>query len=415
MDIQRRVRRHRTRRILYGVLVLTALALITVGFPQLEPAAPDVDRSTVWIDTVKRGEMVRRVRGPGTLIPESTLWIPAPVEGRVERILIEPGARVDRNTGVVQLSNPQLELEATEAKLELRAAEADYRYLEVGLQSEILDHRARAAKVNADYYEAQLRAEADRELAREGLISNLTQKISETVASETATRHGIEQSRAGMMDKSRDARLMAHQTRIDQLRALHKVRQSQLDSLEVKAGTSGVLQEVLIEVGQEVAAGTNLARVADPRKLKARIRVPETQAKDVQTGQPATIDIRHDLMTGYVLRIDPAVQEGTVTVDIALNGRLPEGTRVDSSIDGTIEIERLNDTLYVGRPVHGQASSAVTVFKLTRRSDEAIRVPVRLGRASVGTIEIVDGLEEGDRVILSDMSEWDRFDRVSLD
>ncbi|MCS6805933.1 MAG: efflux RND transporter periplasmic adaptor subunit [Acidobacteriota bacterium] len=416
MDIPRPsvARRKRLRRALYGLIGLGLIVLITVGVSRLKPAPPSVERATVWIDTVKRGPMLRQVRGLGTLVPEEIRWIPAATEGRVERRLVQPGAVVKSDTVLLELSNPELEQAALEAKMQLRAAEAEYTNLRVQLESQLLTQRAQAAAVQAEYHQAKLQAEANEELAKDHLISDLILKLSQVRAEELSTRFEIEQKRLAIMAESVKAQLAVQQARVEQLRALYELRRSQVEALHVRAGTGGVLQQVLVEVGQQVTPGTNLARVADPTRLMAQIRIPETQAKDVQIGQTAAIDTRNGIVPGRVVRIDPAVQNGTVTVDVALEGPLPKGSRPDLSVDGTIEIERLEDVLYVGRPAFGQEKSTVGLFKLINGGREAVRVPVKLGRSSVNTIEILDGLQPGDQVILSDMSAWDAFDRIRL-
>ena len=416
MDFERKfaARRRRIRRTLYALGALSVLGTITLGLSRLERALPTVQQSAVWVDTVKRGQMIRQVRGPGTLVPEEILWIPAATQGRVKRILVQPGAMVQPTSVLLELSNPELELEALDAKLQLGAAEADYTDLEVRLASQLLEQKARAASVRAEYTQAKLRADAEQELAREGLISELTRKINSSMLEELASRYAIEQDRLEIGSGSTQAQLAAQRARIEQLRALYQLRQRQLHSLQVRAGTTGIVQEMLVEVGQQLAPGTNLARVANPEKLKARLRIPQTQVQDVRIGQKATIDTWNDLIAGRVTRIDPAVREGTVTVDVALEEGLPKGARPDLNVDGTIEIERLDDALYVGRPAYGQEDGTLGLFKLTEAGQVAVRVPVRFGRSSVHTIEIQEGLEAGDEVILSDMSAWDAFDRVQL-
>ena len=416
MDVERKfvARRRRIRRTLYALGALSVLGTITLGLSRLERALPTVQQSAVWVDTVKRGQMIRQVRGPGTLVPEEILWIPAATQGRVKRILVQPGAMVQPTSVLLELSNPELELEALDAKLQLGAAEADYTDLEVRLASQLLEQKARAASVRAEYTQAKLRADAEEELAREGLISELTRKINSSMLEELASRYAIEQDRLEIGSGSTQAQLAAQRARIEQLRALYQLRQRQLHSLQVRAGTTGIVQEMLVEVGQQLAPGTNLARVANPEKLKARLRIPQTKVQDVRIGQKATIDTWNDLIAGRVTRIDPAVREGTVTVDVALEEALPKGARPDLNVDGTIEIERLDDALYVGRPAYGQEDATLGLFKLTEAGQVAVRVPVRFGRSSVHTIEIQDGLEAGDEVILSDMSAWDAFDRVQL-
>lgn len=416
MDIPRKsaARRRRIRRIIYTLITVTALALVTFGLSRLEPAAPSVERSTVWPDIVERGPMVIQVRGPGTLVPEQIRWITALTGGAVERIVVQPGAEVNPQTVILELSNPQLELEALDSKFQVEAAQADYSYLKVSLESQLLTQQAAAAGVQADYSQARLRAQADEQLLKEGLHSQLDYNISKTTAEELENRHRIEQKRLDISSESIEAQLSAQQARIAQLRALYELKQNQLQALQVRAGVYGVLQAVPVEVGEQVTAGANLARVAEPQKLKAQLRIPETQAGVVQLGQVASIDTRNGVIPGRVSRIDPAAQEGTVTVDVALEGDLPRGARPDLSVDGTIEIERLDDVLHVGRPAFGQADSTISLFKVLPGTNEAIRTQVQLGRSSVTTIEVIEGLEEGDEVILSDTSQWDAFDRIQL-
>lgn len=416
MDIARPSRKKEKlrRQIILGTLAVVALVLVTVGINSLEPAARQVDRATVWVDTVKRGEMLRSVRGNGTLVPEEIRWIAAETDGRVERIVVQPGAVVEPDTVILELSNPELEQTVADAELALRAAEAEYADLQVRLQSQMLDQRANLASVEADHKAAILQAEADRELAEAGLISDLTRRRSDLDAEQLTVRADIEVQRLTKTAESIEAQLAARRAQLAQQQALYELRRRQLDDLAVTAGIPGVLQVVPVEVGQRVTPGVNLARVARPDHLKAELRVAETQARDVQVGQKAVIDTRNGVVDGRVSRIDPAVQQGTVTVDVILEGELPRGARPDLSVDGTIEIERLEDVLYVGRPTYGQPNSTVGLFKLTEDGSTAVRVPVQLGRSSVNTIEIVSGLEEGDRVILSDSSQWDDADRISL-
>lgn len=416
MDIPRpsTVRQRWIRRILLLMMGVGLVVAISVGLSQLKPAAPTVERSTVWIDTVRRGTMVRQVRGPGTLVPEETVWIPAVAQGRVERRLMQPGATVHPDTILFELSNPEVEQAAIEAQWQLKAAEADYSNLKVHLENQLLNQRAQAATVQAEYHQARLQAQANEELAKDRLISSLILTLSKVKAEELATRHQLEQQRLAMSAESVKAQLSAQQARVEQLRALYQLRRRHVDLLKVRAGRSGVLQQVLVEVGQQVMPGTNLARVADLSRLKAAIRIAETQVKDLQVGQRAAIDTRHGIIPGHVVRIDPAVQNGTVTVDIALDGPLLKGARPDLSVVGTIEIERLDDVMYVGRPAFGQEQSLVGLFKLVKGGTEAVRVQVKLGRSSVNTIEILEGLQPGDQVILSDMSAWDAHDRIRL-
>jgi len=417
MDIPRpdQAKKKRVRRTLYAVGVLILIPLITLGLSKLKPAAPSVERATVWVDSVKRGEMLRQVRGLGTLVPKEILWIPATTDGRVVRRFVLPGTPVKADTVILELANPELEQSALDAEWQLKAAEAQYNSLKAQLDSQLLDQKAAAATVHSDYTQANLNAEKDSELSKLGLGAELNVKLSQAKAQALATRDEIEKERLSVSAASAKAQLDAQKARVEQLRALDELKKSQLDSLRVRAGAEGVLQELSVEVGQRVTAGTILAKVVQPTRLKAQIRVPETQAKDVQIGQVASIDTHNGVVPGRVSRIDPAVQNGTVTVDVSLEGALPQGARPDLSVDGTIEIERLPDVLYVGRPVHGQPESTVGIFKLTEGGKEAIRVPVKLGRSSVSTIEVVGGLQVGDQVVLSDMSQWDGFDRIKLD
>lgn len=394
-----------------GVLIVV---LVSVQLAQMKPAAPSVERATVWVDTVKRGSMVRQVRGLGTLVPEDTRWLPARTEGRVERIVLRPGAHVEPKSVILELSNPQVEQEATNARLALQAAEAGLANLRVQLQSEFLTQQAQAATVSADYTQARLQAEVNEELAKQQLISELVRKQSQVRAEEMKTRHAIEEKRLASALESIEARIRVQQAAVDQARAIAALQESRLDALKVRPGFAGVLQQVPVEVGQQVAPGQNLARVADPTHLKAELRIAETQAKDLEIGQPAQVDTRNGIIPGRVSRKDPAATNGTVTVDVALTGPLPRGAVPDLSVDGTIELERLENVLYVGRPAFGQELSTVGLFKLTDESGEAERTQVQLGRSSVNTIEIVAGLNVGDQVVLSDMSAWDAFDRVRL-
>jgi HlyD family secretion protein len=394
-----------------GVLIVV---LVSVALAQMKPAAPTVERATVWVDTVKRGSMVRQVRGLGTLVPEDTRWLPATTEGRVERILLRPGAHVKPDSVILELTNPQVEQEAINARLALQAAEASLANQRVQLQNELLTQQAQAATVGADYTQARLQAEVNEELAKQELISELVRKQSQVRAEELKTRNEIEEKRLSTARESIEARIRVQQAAVDQARAVAALYESRLSALKVRPGFAGVLQQVPVEVGQQVAPGQNLARVADPGRLKAELRIAETQAKDIEIGQPAQIDTRNGIIAGRVSRKDPAATNGTVTVDVALTGALPRGAVPDLSVDGTIELERLENVLYVGRPAFGQEQSTVGLFKLVDESGEAERVQVKLGRSSVNTIEIQSGLNVGDQVVLSDMSAWDAFERVRL-
>ena len=406
-------RKKRIKRIVYGTLVLSMGLLITLGLSRLKPAAPRVDRATVYIDSVQRGEMLRQVRGLGKLVPEEIRWIAATTQGLVERIVVLPGVEVTPDTILVELSNPDLEQSTLDVELQIQAAEADLANLRVQLESNLLNQQAGAANVEANYTQARLQYEADAELAKEGLIADLPLKLSKVRSEQGLEATRLEKMRLDIASKAADAQIVAQQARINQLTALHKLRLSNLDKLKVRAGISGVLQQVPVEVGDQLSPGTRIARVAEPGRLKAELNIAETQAKDIQTGQFASIDTRNGIIEGTVIRIDPAVLSGTVKVDIRLDGELPRGARPDLSVDGTVEIERLEDVLYVGRPAYGQANSLVGIFVLNAEG-EAVRRQVRLGRTSVSTMEIVDGLNVGDEVILSDMSAWDAFDRVQL-
>lgn len=416
MDIPRpdAARKRRLRRVLYGVAGIILIPLITWGLSTLKPAAPTVEKATVWPDTVKRGPMLIQVRGLGTLVPEEILWIPATTDGRVVRRFVLPGSPVTADTVVLELANPELEQLALDAEWQLRAAQAQLNSLKAQLESQLLDQKAAAATVQSEYQQAKLNAEKDEELAKLGLGASLNVKLSKAKAEALTTRNSIEQQRLQVSSDSVQAQLDAQKARVEQLRALYELKRTQLDSLRVRAGAEGVLQELPVEVGQRVAAGTILAKVAQPTHLKAQLKIPETQAKDVQIGQVASIDTRNGIIPGRVMRVDPAVQNGTVTVDVKLEGALPKGARPDLSVDGTIEIERLTDVLYVGRPAFGQPNSTVGIFKLEPGGKEATRVQVKLGRTSVNTVEILGGLQLGDQVILSDMSAWDAFNRIRL-
>lgn len=406
-------RKKRVRQALFGVAGLTVILLITVGVSRLKPAAPSVDRATVWIDTVKRGPMLRQVRGTGTLVPEDIRWIPAATQARVERILLRPGAVVTADSVILELSNDELNQSTLEAELQLRGAEAQLQNRRVELESLFLNQRADKQRVEAEYRQARLQAEADAVLAKDGLTSELTMKISASKADELENRLKIEEQRLDMTSKTLKSQLAVQEAEVGRLRTLYQLRKSQLDQLRVRAGTPGVLQQVPVEVGARVAPGTNLARVADPGRLKAELRIAETQAKDIQIGQVAAVDTRNGVVPGRVTRIDPAATNGTVTVDIALEGELPRGARPDLTVDGTVELERLDNVVYVGRPAFGQEQSTVGLFKL-EVDGSAQRIQVRLGRSSVNTIEILEGLKPGDQVVLSDMSAWDAFERVRL-
>jgi HlyD family secretion protein len=420
MDVKRPVRKNRRRLKLavYSVLCVLVVAIITYGLSRLKPAAPSVARATVLIDTVKRGQMLRNVRGLGTLIPEEIRQIAAPVEGRVEQKFVKPGETVTAGTVLVELSNPTLKQAAVDVEYQIKTAEADLNNLRSRLDSDRMSQQASTAQVQSDYSQAKIQLDTDEQLAKEGLVPILTLRISRVRVEQLANRLEIEKKRVTSAKSSADAQVAAQQSRIEQLRAQLRLDQEQVASLQVRAGTYGVLQEVTVEVGQQITPGTNIARVADPSSLKAALQIPETQIKDITIGQPASIDTRSGgaVVRGSVQRIDPAARNGTVTVDVRLMEALPQGARPDLSVDGTIELERLDNVLYVGRPATGGgAQSTVTLFRIEPDGRTATRVPVKLGRTSVNTIEVVEGLREGDTVILSDTSQWDGVDRIRLD
>ncbi|HKS27518.1 MAG TPA: HlyD family efflux transporter periplasmic adaptor subunit [Pyrinomonadaceae bacterium] len=417
MDIPRqpaKKRKKNFRRAGLVLLVIVVLALVTYGVSRLKPAAPSVDRATVWVDTVKRGPMLRQVRGPGTLVPEEVRVVAAASEGRVERINVQPGTEVTAGTVLLELVNPTIAQEAIDAEYAQRAGEADYNNLKVKLESDRMTQQSTVASVRAEYQQAKLQYDTDAQLAKDGLIPAINLKLSKVRADDLENRYKVEQQRLEVIARSAKAQLAAQEARISQMRALSQLRRSQVSTLKVLAGTNGVLQQMQVEVGQQVSPGTNLARVVEPQRLKAELKIAETQAKDITLGQKAEIDTRNGIIPGHVMRIDPAAQQGTVTVDVALDGELPQGARPDLSIDGTIELERLADVIYMGRPAFGQPQSTVGVFKLDPSGKEAVRVNVRLGRSSVSTIEILEGLQPGDQVILSDTSQWDSYNRIRL-
>ena len=416
MDIARPdlLEKKKKRQLVWAGAAAAVVVLLTLGVSRLKPAAPTVERATVVLDTVKRGEMVRDVRGLGTLVPEDIRWIPALTEARVERRVLLPGTVVKADSVILELGNPELQNQLAEAESQARAAEARYTELKVRLQSQLLDQKAVAARIAAESRQARLRADADTELHKNGLIADITLKLSQSAADELEHREKMEQQRLAIANEAIEAQLKVQQADVDQRRAQARLRRSQVDALQLRAGIDGVLQQVPVEVGQRVSPGTNLARVARPEKLKAEIRIPETLARDVVPGQKAVVDTRNGVIEGRVIRVDPAVQNGTVTVDIGLVGELPRGARPDLTVDGTIELERLPDALHVGRPAMGQPQSTVGLFRVVKGTTEALRVRVKLGSASVSTIQVLEGLDVGDEVILSDTSAWDSADRIRL-
>ena len=407
----------RKRQILLSAVVIVIIAAVTMGVYRLRPAAPTVERGTVWTDTVKRGPMLRQVRGVGSLVPsqEAVLQIPAETEATVVRIRVLPGGSpVKADTVLVDMSNPQVEQAAVDAQLQWKAAVADYQSQKMKLESDLMNQRAGAATVKADYTQAELQAQTDKALYDLGVISGLAYKASKGKSDELTTRNGLEDQRLVSSQKAIDSQLAELQAKVDEMRVLAELKQKQLDALKVRAGIDGVLVELPLQVGQHVLPGTMLAKVVQPNHLMAQLKIAETQARDVQPGEPASVDTHNGVISGTVMRVDPGVQNGTVTVDVKLTGELPKGARPDLSVDGTVDLERLDNVLYVGRPAFGQENSTISLFKLGPDGHEAQRVPVKVGRASVNSIQIVDGLHEGDTVVLSDMSRWDNTDRIRL-
>jgi multidrug efflux pump subunit AcrA (membrane-fusion protein) len=419
MDIARPElkRQKRRRQIIWAGVAIVLLAAATFGVSRLKPAAPSVERGTVWTDTVKRGPMLRQVRGLGTLVPsqEAVRQIPAETDATVVRIRLLPGSQVKADTVLLEMSNPQVEQAAVDAQLQLKAAEAAYQSLRGKLDSDLMNQKAGAATVGADYSQAQRQAETDKALYDLGVISGLAYKQSKGKADELTTRHDLENQRLTVAQQAILSQLGEQQAKIDQMRTLAELKRKQLDALKVRAGIDGVLVDLPMQVGQHVLPGAMLAKVVQPEHLMAELKVAETQARDVQIGEPAQVDTHNGVISGEVMRVDPAVQNGTVTVDVKLTGALPKGARPDLSVDGTIDLERLADVLYVGRPAFGQENSTISLFKLDGEGKGASRVPVKVGRASVNSIQLLEGLHEGDTVILSDMSRWDNVDRIRLD
>jgi RND family efflux transporter MFP subunit len=395
---------------------VVGLAAVAFFVMRLKPAAPEVDRATVWTDTVKRGPLLRQVRGPGTLVPreDKIRLIPAETEATVVRIRVLPGAKVQPDTILMDLVDPTLTQELLDAQLALKGAEADYINTRAKVQSDLMDQKAAGATVNADYTQAQLQAKTDKSLYDLGVISGLTYSASQGKADELVTRSDLEKQRLTLNEKAIETQLSVQQTKVDQAKALLALKQKQLDALSVRAGISGVLVELDHQVGEHVTAGTTLAKVVQPDQLKASLKIAETQARDIQLDQPAEIDTHNGVINGKVTRIDPAVLNGTRTVDVELSGALPPGAVPDLSVDGTIDLDRMADVLYVGRPAFGNENSTISLFKLSEDGKTAVRVPVKVGRASVNSIQVIEGLQAGDTVILSDMSRWDNTDRIRL-
>ena len=416
MDVPRKgiAEKKRKRRILIIGGSAVGLILATFGLSRLKPAAPSVDRSSVWIDTVKRGPMVRQVRGLGTLVPEEFRWLPATTEASVEKILIWPGTKVEPGDVILELTSPELEQSAQEAVSKAKAAEADLASEKATLQRELLDQESKATSAHSAYEQAKMERQTNDQLAKNGLVADLVYKTSKIKEEELQKTDEIEAKRFAFERDSIEPQLASKQQAVDQANQFAKLKLDQVEGLHVKAGMSGVLQALPVQVGQRLKPGDNIARVADPSKLKAQVKIAETQAKDIQPGQQATIDTRNGVVKGHVKRVDPAVEQGTVTVDVAFDEELPKGARPDLSVDGTIELERLDNVVFVGRPAFGQENNTVGMFKLVPGSNDAIRTPVKLGKSSVNTIEILGGLNPGDQVILSDTSAWDSHERIRL-
>jgi HlyD family secretion protein len=415
VDIARpsQARKKRIRRILYisgaGVVVLG----ISYGVSRLKPAAPSVDRAVVWIDTVKRGDFTRQVRGSGVLTPEDIRWIPAQTKGRVEDIVLRPGASVKPDTVILILDDPDVKQAVRDAELGYQAAKAAYDNRKADLQSALLAQDSATATIDSQYNQAKLELEANEQLAKDGLVSDLQLKQKRSAAEDLKNRLAAEQNRLKITREGIASQLAPQEADVNQKKAAWDLRRQQLDDLKVKAGMTGTLTLIAVERGAQVAPGTNLARVANPTNLKAELRIAETQTKDIHPGQYAEIDTRQGIVKGHVSRMDPSSTGGTVGVDVIMDGPLPPGSRPDLSVDGTIQLEKLVNIVYVGRPAFGQENSTVTIFKVLPNG-EAHATKVKLGRASVNTIEVVEGLQPGDQVILSDMSQYDAFDRVQL-
>jgi len=414
MDIPRPElkKRKKVRQLGIGVSTAAVIAIAMFFLMRLEPAAPSVPRASVWVDSVKHGEMLRQVRGPGTLVPREILWIAAQSDGRVERVLVRPGAEVTPDTILVEMSNPDLARATEETRYAVEGAEAELADTELQLKNQQLDQRASLAAARAEYESARLTAQAERE--SEGAVPALQIQRSELKAEQLRVLVEVEEERLTAFSAAIDARLKVPRARVAQAKNAYEQKLEQLESLNVRAGLAGVVQEVMVEAGQRLTLGANIARVARPDDLQAELRVPETQARDVQIGQLVSVDTRNGLVEGRVSRIDPAVTGGTVQVDVELTGKLPHGARPDLSVDGTIEIERLPSVVYTGRPAYGQPNSTISLFKLVDGGRYAVRVPVQVGRTSVDKVEVVQGLSPGDEVILSDTSAWDDNDRIRL-
>lgn len=415
MDVPRspsHKRKRLIRRVIFIALACIAAVGVTFGVMRLQPAAPTVEWSVIWPGTVKRGPMIRQVHGPGTLVPIDILFIPARSDGRVDKIFIRPGTQVKADSVILTLSNPELLNAELTADYSLKEAQAAYTDLRVQLQSQGFDKQAVAAQVNSDYVQAQIKADRDSKLASAGLIPEVDLKLSTTQAAELKERNGIEEKRLKIISESVQAQLDAQKVKIDQLKAEYELKKQEVELLNVRAGAAGVLQELPVEVGQQITSGAVLAKVTQPSRLKASFNITETEARDIIAGQEATVDTHNGVIPGHVIRIDPAAKNGSVTVDVALDGPLPQGSRPDQSVDGTVELEHLADVLYVDKPTNGQPNTTMTLFKITPDQKYATRTTVKFGRASVNSIELLGGLQVGDQVVLSDMAQYETKDRI---
>lgn len=417
MDIPRKsaAKKRKVKRIIYVLITLVAVVAITLAMRTLKPAAPSAPRDIMLLDTVKRGNMTVSVRGLGTLVPEEIRYVPAISLGRIEKRLAQPGAQVKAGTVILELTNPEIQQAFTDAESQLRAEGSNQMTLKVQTQKQILDQEATLAQARSDFNKAKMQFEVNDSLGKQGLKSQLEVQLSKIAAEDTESRVALEIKRLASNREEAKAKLSAEDEKVRQLKDAVELKRHQLDALKVRAGIDGELQTVEVQVGQQVTLGQNLARVANPRRLKAELKIAETQVKDIQLGQKVSIDTRNGIIPGRVIRIDPHVDNGTRTIDASLEGDLPKGAVADASVDGTIELARLENILYIGRPVHGQENSTVGLFKVDPDGNGAGRVQVKLGRSSVTTIEVMDGLKEGDRIILADTSQFDNSDRIRLD
>lgn len=417
MDIPRKsaAKKRKVKRIIYALVLVIAVGAITLGVSKLKPAAPSAQKDIMLPDTVKRGDMTVSVRGLGTLVPEEIRYIPAISLGRVEKRLAQPGAQVKADTVILELTNPEIQQAFTDAESQLRAENSNLETLKVQTRKQILDQEANLAQAKSDFNKAKMQFEVNDELGKKDLKSRLEVQLSKITAEDLESRVVLETKRLASNREEGVAKVKAEDEKVRQLKDAVQLKRKQLDALKVRAGIDGELQTVEVQVGQQVTLGQNLARVANPKRLKAELKIAETQAKDIQIGQHVAIDTRNGIVPGKVIRIDPHVDNGTRTIDASLEGDLPKGAVADMSVDGTIELARLENVLYIGRPVHGQENSTVGLFKIDPDGNGAARVRVTLGRSSVTTIVVVDGLKEGDRVILADTSQFDDKDRIRLD